>query len=307
MQVGSWKTGDNQPVLANSISLFDGTDVVDNIESSCSGSMCDVCVQPPTYGIPPTRPAIIPPFVQPTNPACRSGNVVKDKLIGSAASDFDSLWFIILAIISGIGIIITLIVIGLLVWRWDEPITRTLSPFLCLVILIGIIMLYGVTPIYVIPVSESICAIQRVYPGIALAVCLSGVFLQVMRHWRIGRRERRISGAKVSFVNNQSQVVLFLFLFAFQVIMALEWIIIQPPELVVISSESSLESSTSTPTLAAILDCAYTREDMVTYFMFIFALLILTLFVSIVARRYSHVISVMELNTLLACNFGKYI
>ncbi|XP_072050832.1 uncharacterized protein [Amphiura filiformis] len=314
VKVGAWKSGEYQPTLANSVRLFDGANEVDNVPSYCSSSMCDICAQPPTGGLPPTRPPVPP---QETQAPCKSGNK-PGKLIGNGvgvtSSEFGSLWFIILIIICAIGVIVTLIVIGLLVWRWDEPITRTISPFLCLVILVGIVLLYGVTPIYVIPVSKAICGLQRVYPGIAWAVCLSGVFLQVMRHWRIGRRERRISGAKVSFVNNSSQFVLFAFLFVFQVIVAVEWLILQPPSLVLRSEgDSRFDSSsvdgpsTPAPTMQPVIDCAYTNQDMVTYGIFIYLLLVLTLFVSILARRYGHVISIMELNTLLVCNFVNFV
>ena len=291
-QVGSWKSGDDSPTLANSVLLFDGNQDVANVNSDCpSPEACTMCVLPPT-GQPN------PPEPRPTQPGkVTKPSLNKGKLSGTPSSDLGSLWFVILIIVSAIGVIISSVIICLLFWRWDEPITRTISPFLCLVILIGIILLYGVTPLLAVPVSKTVCALQRLFPGVALSVCFSGVFLQVMRHWRIGRRERRISGAKVSFVNNSSQVVLFLFLLGFQVILSVEWIILQPPELITVSDPTNPAET--------ILDCAYTKEAMLTYCIFVFALLALSFVVSIVARRYSHVISVMELNTLLACNFGK--
>ncbi len=273
--------------------------------------MCDICAQPPTGGLPPTRPPVPVPGTE--APCKDNGHPNFAKLIesgvGKSTSGVGNLWFIILIIVCVIGVLVSLAIIGLLLWRWDEPITRTISPFLCLVILVGIILLYGVTPVYAVAASEFVCGLQRVYPGIAWAVCFSGVFLQVMRHWRIGRRERRISGAKVSFVNNTSQVVLFLFLFVFQIVMAIEWLIIQPPSLILTSEVPSSipsESLTPAPTMEPIIECAYTNQDMVTSLIFIYLLLVLTLFVSIVARRYGHVISIMELNTLLICNFSKY-
>ena len=228
------------------------------------------------------------------------------KLAQVGASELSSTWFKVVVVFAVIGMIITIALILLVFLRWKQPVAQAMSPFLLLMTLIGVLQMFTLVIVFAVPVSIPICVLQRIDSGIGFAFCHAGLLLMTVRLFRMGR-QRTISGPKMPFIETSSQVVLFIFLAAFQVVIDVEWIILEPPELV-----PKDPAPTSNPGVTAsplLMDCQYSTYALQCSFIYIYILLILNFFTAIVARRrVSQMFSLshFQLDTILLATIGEF-
>ena len=198
-------------------------------------------------------------------------------------------------------------VIALVVIRWNEPIAQAMSPFLCLMILVGLLQMFTLVIVFAVPVSLPVCALQRLGSGLGFAMCNAAIFLMTVRLYRMGRN-RNISGPKTSFIQTGSQMILFVFLSAFQVVVDVEWLILKPPTLVDKGMPTANPKISGTPLPIVEQECNYSTSELQASFIWVYILLVVNLGVALVARRrISHMVSMslFQIHTILLANIGK--
>ena len=227
------------------------------------------------------------------------------KLAQVGASELSSTWFKVVVVFAVIGLIITIAMMLLVILRWKQPVAQAMSPFLLLMVLVGVFQMFTLVIVFAVPVSIPICALQRIDSGIGFAFCHAGLLLMTVRLFRMGR-QRTISGPKTAFIETGSQIVLFIFLAAFQVVVDVEWLILEPPKLVPRDPVPTTNPGvTASPLL---MDCQYSTYALQCSFIYVYILLILNFFTAIVARRrVSQMFSLshFQLDTILLATIGK--
>ncbi|XP_072024743.1 uncharacterized protein [Amphiura filiformis] len=238
------------------------------------------------------------------NPTTEAKKPSKQPQVDVGSSELTSAWFYAVIVFAAIGLLITIALIVLVILRWKEPVTQAMSPFLLLMVLIGVFQMFTLVIVFAVPVSVPVCAIQRIDSGIGFAMCYAALFLMTVRLYRMGRH-RTISGPKTSFIETGSQVILFLFLAAFQFVIDIEWLILEPPMLVPRDGGPTPKPG-GTP-LPVVGDCKYDTAHLQFSFIYIYILLVLNLGVALIARRrISHMVSMshVQIDTILLANIG---
>ncbi|XP_071496679.1 uncharacterized protein [Diadema antillarum] len=246
--VGTWEIGDIQ-LRVNEIELYTPASLPGPARSQCSDSS----------------------FCRPASPSTTEPSGTRSY--AARRSYYSGVGFYVLIIIAAVGALIAVFVGLVVIVRWNNPAVRGVSSFLHLTLLLGILLLFILVPLYYAPALTAVCGLQRVVTGIAYATCYSSVFLLVTRLYRIGVRERRITGKRAPMINNASQAMLFAVLFLIEVVFLVQWLVQQPPWHVVEEMVTATEDSSPTGQVY----CGYVQLDMAISLLYVYLLMVLSL------------------------------
>ncbi|XP_022079446.1 uncharacterized protein LOC110973163 [Acanthaster planci] len=230
----------------------------------------------------------------------KSQSGTTQPLVG--VSNLTSSWFTILQIIAVIGIILSLALIFMNACRWKRPVTEAMSPFLCVMLLVGIVLAYLLVPIYAAPPSVVTCGIRRVWPGIAFAFCQIAIFLMAVRLCWLSMQVHVISGKmSMSLMNVSGQAAAFFILMALEVVIVAEWLILQPPELMASDAPNAFNGNGSVTAVCA------NGASISASLSYVHALIVMAFFPILLTWRKKNMVSLVELITLQLMNAGSLI
>ncbi|KAH1022930.1 hypothetical protein HUJ04_012241 [Dendroctonus ponderosae] len=141
---------------------------------------------------------------------------------------WDSLFAIIPCVFSCLGIICTLIVIGLFIKNNDTPLVRASGRELSYMLLFGILLCYMNTFLLLAKPSLIICTTQRFGVGIGFSIIYGALLTKTNRISRIFDSASK-SAKRPTFISPRSQVFITLLLITIQVLITVFWMVAEPP------------------------------------------------------------------------------
>ncbi|XP_066554197.1 metabotropic glutamate receptor 2-like isoform X1 [Amia ocellicauda] len=141
---------------------------------------------------------------------------------------WEDAWAIGPVTISCLGFICTLFVIGVFMKNNDTPIVKASGRELSYILLLGVLMCYSMTFIYIAKPSAVICTLRRLGLGTSFAVCYSALLTKTNRIARIFNGVK--DGAqRPRFISPTSQVVICMALISCQLIVVIVWLLVETP------------------------------------------------------------------------------
>ena len=132
------------------------------------------------------------------------------------------------AVISAIGIIATLAVAGLLFHHRDTPVVRASGRELTIILLAGVLFCYLNTFLLIARPTTVTCILQRFGVGVSFSAVYGALLTKTNRIARIFDSASR-SAVRPRYISPTSQVCIAAALIAFQVVLTLVWMIVEPP------------------------------------------------------------------------------
>ena len=149
-------------------------------------------------------------------------------------------WSIIIIIVSIVGIALTVAVIVIFVVFYKHQIVKGSSRELSAFLLTGLLLCYLLPFAYIIRPSAIVCGIRRFGLGFCFTLCYSALLIKTNRIHRIFNRKPG-SVSTPSLISPQSQVALTLLLIAVQVVIAVVWLVVEPPSILLVYNDFSTE------------------------------------------------------------------
>ncbi|XP_067907482.1 glutamate receptor, metabotropic 2a [Heterodontus francisci] len=141
---------------------------------------------------------------------------------------WEDAWAIGPITISCLGFICTLCVFGIFVKNNNTPVVKASGRELCYILLIGVLMCYSMTLIFIAKPSTTVCTLRRLGLGSSFAVCYSALLTKTNRIARIFNGVK--SGAqRPRCISPTSQVVICLALISCQLIVVTVWLVVETP------------------------------------------------------------------------------
>ncbi|XP_048512295.1 metabotropic glutamate receptor isoform X2 [Athalia rosae] len=141
---------------------------------------------------------------------------------------WNSAFAIIPAVISCLGIITTLAVGGLLFKHRDTPVVRASGRELTGILLSGVLVCYLNTFVLLTTPTTVTCIMQRFGVGVSFSTVYGALLTKTNRIARIFDSASR-SAKRPRYISPTSQVCIAAALIAFQVVLTLVWMIVEPP------------------------------------------------------------------------------
>ncbi|GAB1869692.1 Metabotropic glutamate receptor [Camponotus japonicus] len=132
------------------------------------------------------------------------------------------------AVISCLGIVTTLAVACLLFQHRDTPVVRASGRELTAILLAGVLVCYLNTFVLLATPTTAICVLQRFGIGVSFSAMYGALLTKTNRIARIFDSASR-SAVRPRYISPTSQVCIAAALIAFQVVLTLIWMIIEPP------------------------------------------------------------------------------
>lgn len=198
------------------------------------------------------------------------------------------LWFIPALILSGLGVLFTLLVFGVFVLNSDTNYAQFHSSFLVYTLLVSLLLMFSQTVLFGLEVHPAVCALRRILPGTSFSLAFVCIFLMSGRYFRILKKEQRVSGLGAKYIDNRSQMIAFLCVFPMECIILLQWILYENP-----SVDENL------------LHCVFIDRNFPISFIFVYLLMIGSTAVSTLALRRSRVYFTSELRSTIVCCICK--
>ncbi|XP_047991498.1 metabotropic glutamate receptor 6-like [Leguminivora glycinivorella] len=123
---------------------------------------------------------------------------------------------------SALGILFTVFVIGVWIWRGDTPVVRASGRELSYVLLGGILMCYLVTFALVVRPTDALCAVQRFGTGLCFTIVYAALLTKTNRIARIFAAGER-SARRPAFISPRSQLGVCALLVGVQVVIVGVW------------------------------------------------------------------------------------
>ncbi|XP_053298457.1 glutamate receptor, metabotropic 2a [Pleuronectes platessa] len=141
---------------------------------------------------------------------------------------WEDAWAIGPVTISCLGMMCTLFVIGLFLKHNETPVVKASGRELSYILLLGVLMCYTMTFIYIAKPSTAVCTLRRLGLGTSFAVCYSALLTKTNRIARI------FSGVKDGaqrprFISPASQVAICGALISCQLIVVMVWLLLEAP------------------------------------------------------------------------------
>ncbi|CAL8353741.1 glutamate receptor, metabotropic 2b [Gadus morhua] len=141
---------------------------------------------------------------------------------------WEDAWAIGPVSISCLGIICTLCVVGLFFKNNETPVVKASGRELSYILLLGVLMCYSMTFIYIGKPSTAVCTLRRLGLGTSFAVCYSALLTKTNRIARI------FSGVKDGaqrprFISPASQVAICGGLISCQLLVVVVWLLVETP------------------------------------------------------------------------------
>uniref|UniRef100_A0A8C1W280 Glutamate receptor, metabotropic 2b n=1 Tax=Cyprinus carpio TaxID=7962 RepID=A0A8C1W280_CYPCA len=130
--------------------------------------------------------------------------------------------------IACLGMLCTLAVAGVFLRNNDTPVVKASGRELSYILLLGVLLCYAMTFIYIAKPSGFVCALRRLGLGTSFAVCYSALLTKTNRIARIfgGARD---SARRPRFISPASQVAICAALISAQLLVALIWLLVESP------------------------------------------------------------------------------
>ncbi|XP_014471734.1 PREDICTED: metabotropic glutamate receptor isoform X2 [Dinoponera quadriceps] len=132
------------------------------------------------------------------------------------------------AVISCLGIVATLAVACLLFQHRDTPVVRASGRELSVILLAGVLVCYLNTFLLLATPTTATCVLQRFGVGVSFSAVYGALLTKTNRIARIFDSASR-SAVRPRYISPTSQVCVAAALIAFQVVLTLVWMIIEPP------------------------------------------------------------------------------
>ncbi|XP_023931843.1 metabotropic glutamate receptor 7-like, partial [Lingula anatina] len=134
-------------------------------------------------------------------------------------------WGLIIAILSGLGALVTLMLLFYLLCFYP---VKSGTSVLGYYLLLGILGVYVHNFAYIFYPTDVVCGIRRFCLGLTYAVCFSALLLKVLNTWRIGEDDSLTKYKRLS--SPLSFFLIAVALTLIQVIIGTEWLILVPPK-----------------------------------------------------------------------------
>ncbi|XP_041944976.1 glutamate receptor, metabotropic 2a isoform X2 [Alosa alosa] len=131
--------------------------------------------------------------------------------------------------ISCLGIMCTLFVVGLFLKHNDTPVVKASGRELSYILLLGVLMCYAMTFIYIAKPSAAVCTLRRLGLGTSFAVCYSALLTKTNRISRIFNGVSGGGAQRPRFISPTSQVVICAALISCQLMVAVGWLLVETP------------------------------------------------------------------------------
>lgn len=141
---------------------------------------------------------------------------------------WDSAFALVPIAISCLGIVLTLVVIGLFIKNNDTPLVRASGRELSYMLLFGIMVCFMNTFVLIAKPTILTCTIQRFGVGVGFSIIYGALLTKTNRISRIFDSASR-SAQRPGYISPKSQVVITITLIAIQVLITLVWMIVEPP------------------------------------------------------------------------------
>ncbi|XP_072948843.1 metabotropic glutamate receptor 2-like [Epargyreus clarus] len=128
---------------------------------------------------------------------------------------------------SALGILLTMLVVGVWVARGDTPVVRASGRELSFVLLAGILMCYLVTFALVLRPTDVLCSLQRFGTGFCFTVVYAALLTKTNRIARIFDASKQ-SARRPSLISPKSQLLICSALISIQVVIVIVWQIASP-------------------------------------------------------------------------------
>ncbi|XP_043564408.1 metabotropic glutamate receptor 3-like [Chiloscyllium plagiosum] len=141
---------------------------------------------------------------------------------------WEDAWAIGPITISCLGFICTLCVFTIFVKNNNTPVVKASGRELCYILLVGVLMSYSMTLIFIAKPSTTVCTLRRLGLGSSFAVCYSALLTKTNRIARIFNGVR--DGAqRPRCISPASQVGICLALISCQLIVVTVWLVVETP------------------------------------------------------------------------------
>ncbi|XP_072328139.1 metabotropic glutamate receptor 2 [Scyliorhinus torazame] len=141
---------------------------------------------------------------------------------------WEDAWAIGPITISCLGFISTLCVFGIFVKNNNTPVVKASGRELCYILLIGVLMCYSMTLIFIAKPSTTVCTLRRLGLGSSFAVCYSALLTKTNRIARIFNGVKD-GTQRPRCISPTSQVVICLALISCQLIVVTVWLVVETP------------------------------------------------------------------------------
>uniref|UniRef100_A0AAY4E302 Metabotropic glutamate receptor 3 n=1 Tax=Denticeps clupeoides TaxID=299321 RepID=A0AAY4E302_9TELE len=130
--------------------------------------------------------------------------------------------------IACLGMLCTLAVAGVFLRNNDTPVVKASGRELSFILLLGVLLCYAITFIYIAKPSAVVCALRRLGLGTSFAVCYSALLTKTNRIARIfgGARD---GAQRPRFISPASQVAICCALISCQLLVAVIWLLVEAP------------------------------------------------------------------------------
>ena len=136
-------------------------------------------------------------------------------------------WSIVLIIVAVFGLFAVAFVTAVFAYFWNTPIVKSSGRDMMVIILIGILLCFLITPVYLIKPSPAICALQTIGLWFCITIVLSPLLVKLIRITRIFLIQDISTRPK--FVTPAYQILFTFLLLGFQlVLVAISLIVVYP-------------------------------------------------------------------------------
>lgn len=141
---------------------------------------------------------------------------------------WEDAWAIGPVTISCLGMLCTLFVIGLFIKNNETPVVKASGRELSYILLLGVLLCYCMTFIYISKPSAVVCTLRRLGLGTSFAVCYSALLTKTNRIARIFNGVK--DGAqRPRFISPASQVAICAGLISCQLLVVVVWLLVEAP------------------------------------------------------------------------------
>ncbi|XP_076222677.1 metabotropic Glutamate Receptor [Nomia melanderi] len=141
---------------------------------------------------------------------------------------WDSAFAIVPAVISCLGIVATLAVACLLFHHRDTPLVKASGRELTTILLAGVLVCYLNTFLLLMTPTTVTCILQRLGVGVSFSAVYGALLTKTSRIARIFDSASR-SAVRPRYISPTSQMCIAAALIAFQIVLTLVWMIVEPP------------------------------------------------------------------------------
>ncbi|XP_036441398.1 metabotropic glutamate receptor 3 [Colossoma macropomum] len=131
--------------------------------------------------------------------------------------------------IACVGFVCTSLVFIVFIRHNDTPLVKASGRELCYILLLGVLMSYTMTFVFIAKPSPAVCALRRLGLGTSFAVCYSALLTKTNRIARIFSGVKEGGAQRPRFISPSSQVFICLSLISVQLLLVSVWLLLEVP------------------------------------------------------------------------------